>query len=63
MQNHFELFGLSAAFGLNTEVLERSYREISRACIRTGSRTPGPRAAPLQWTTRVERPFKAWKTP
>jgi molecular chaperone HscB len=28
MQNHFELFGLSAAFGLETEALEHSYREI-----------------------------------
>lgn len=65
MQNHFELFGLSAAFGLETEVLERSYREIQSRVHpdRFAHAGDAERRASLQWTTRVNEAFQTLKNP
>ncbi|HEX6413625.1 MAG TPA: Fe-S protein assembly co-chaperone HscB, partial [Burkholderiales bacterium] len=65
MQNHFDLFGLSAAFGLETEVLERSYREIQSRVHpdRFAHAGDAERRASLQWTTRVNEAFQTLKNP
>src|SRR5688572_10778850 len=65
MQNHFELFGLSAAFGLETEELERSYREIQSRVHpdRFAHAGDAERRASLQWTTRVNEAFQILKNP
>src|SRR5512134_2916109 len=65
MQNHFELFGLSAAFGLETEALERSYREIQSRVHpdRFAHAGDAERPASLQWTTRVNEAYRTLKDP
>ncbi len=65
MQNHFELFGLSPAFGLEGEALERSYREIQSKVHpdRFAHAGEAERRASLQWTTRVNEAYRTLKDP
>jgi molecular chaperone HscB len=65
MQNHFELFGLAPAFGLESERLERSYREIQSQVHpdRFAHAGAAERRASLQWTTRVNEAFQVLKNP
>jgi len=65
VQNHFELFGLSPAFGLENEALERSYREIQARVHpdRFAHAGDAERRASLQWTTRVNEAYRSLKDP
>jgi molecular chaperone HscB len=65
MQNHFELFGLSPAFALQGEALERSYREIQSKVHpdRFAHAGDAERRASLQWTTRVNEAYRILKDP
>lgn len=65
MQNHFELFGLSPAFALEGEALERSYREIQSKVHpdRFAHAGDAERRASLQWTTRVNEAYRTLKDP
>ena len=65
MQNHFELFGLAPAFGLETEALERSYRQIQAQVHpdRFAHAGDAERRASLQWTTRVNEAYRTLKDP
>ena len=65
MQNHFELFGLSPAFAVESEALERSYREIQSKVHpdRFAHAGDAERRASLQWTTRVNEAFQILKNP
>ena len=65
MQSHFELFGLAPAFGLETEALERSYREIQSQVHpdRFAHAGDAERRASLQWTTRVNEAYRTLKDP
>lgn len=65
MQNHFELFGLSAAFALDKEVLEKAYREIQSQVHpdRFAQAGDAERRASLQWTTRVNEAYRTLKSP
>jgi molecular chaperone HscB len=65
MQNHFELFGLSPAFAVESEALERSYREIQSKVHpdRFAHAGDAERRASLQWTTRVNEAFQVLKNP
>jgi molecular chaperone HscB len=65
VQNHFELFGLSPAFGLETEALERSYRQIQAQVHpdRFAHAGAAERRASLQWTTRVNEAYRTLKDP
>jgi molecular chaperone HscB len=65
MQNHFELFGLAPAFAVDTEALERSYREIQSRVHpdRFAHAGDAERRASLQWTTRVNEAFQILKNP
>ena len=65
MQNHFELFGLSPAFVLDKEVLEKAYREIQSQVHpdRFAHAGDAERRASLQWTTRVNEAYRALKSP
>lgn len=65
MQNHFELFGLSAAFALDKEVLEKAYREIQSQVHpdRFAHAGDAERRASLQWTTRVNEAYRTLKDP
>ena len=65
MQNHFELFGLAPAFGLDKEVLEKAYREIQSQVHpdRFAHAGDAERRASLQWTTRVNEAYRTLKDP
>ena len=65
MQNHFELFGLAPAYGLQPEALERSYREIQARVHpdRHARAGDAERRASLQWTTRVNEAYRTLKDP
>src|SRR5512134_1781137 len=65
MQNHFELFGLTPAFAIEGEALERSYREIQSKVHpdRFAHAGDAERRASLQWTTRVNEAYRTLKDP
>jgi molecular chaperone HscB len=63
--NQFELFGLQPAFALDTEALERAYREIQSQVHpdRFAHAGDAERRASLQWTTRVNEAYRVLKSP
>jgi len=63
--NHFELFGLQPAFALDTEALERAYRDIQSQVHpdRFAQAGDAERRASLQWTTRVNEAYRTLKNP
>jgi molecular chaperone HscB len=65
MQNHFELFGLTPAFALELEALEKSYRDIQSRVHpdRFAHAGDAERRASLQWTTRVNEAYRTLKDP
>ncbi|MDH5577815.1 MAG: Fe-S protein assembly co-chaperone HscB [Betaproteobacteria bacterium] len=65
MKNHFELFGLTPAFALEAESLERAYREIQSQIHpdRYAQAGDAERRASLQWTTRVNEAYRTLKSP
>ena len=65
MQNHFELFGLAPAYGLDKEVLEKAYRELQARVHpdRFAHAGDAERRASLQWTTRVNEAYRTLKDP
>ena len=65
MQNHFDLFGLQPAFGVDEERLERAYREIQSRVHpdRYAHAGDAERRASLQWTTRVNEAYSTLKNP
>ena len=65
MHSHFELFGLAPAFALETDALERSYRDIQSRVHpdRFAHAGDAERRASLQWTTRVNEAYRALKDP
>lgn len=65
MPSHFELFGLSPAFSIEGEALERSYREIQSKVHpdRFAHAGDAERRASLQWTTRVNEAYRVLKDP
>ena len=65
LQSHFELFGLSPAFALDAQALDRSYREIQSRVHpdRFAHAGDAERRASLQWTTRVNEAYRTLKSP
>jgi len=65
LKNHFELFGLTPAFALEAESLERAYREIQSQIHpdRYAQAGDAERRASLQWTTRVNEAYRTLKSP
>jgi len=65
LQNHFDLFGLTPAFGLDKEVLEKAYREIQSRVHpdRFAHAGDAERRASLQWTTRVNEAYRTLLDP
>jgi molecular chaperone HscB len=65
MQSHFDLFGLAAAYALELEALEHSYREIQSRVHpdRFAHAGEAERRASLQWTTRVNEAYRTLKDP
>jgi molecular chaperone HscB len=65
LQNHFELFGLSPAYGLDRGLLEKAYRDIQSRVHpdRFAHAGDAERRASLQWTTRVNEAYRTLKDP
>ena len=65
MHSHFDLFGLAPAYALETDALERSYREIQSKVHpdRFAHAGDAERRASLQWTTRVNEAYRTLKDP
>ena len=65
MPSHFDLFGLAPAYALESEALERSYREIQSRVHpdRFAHAGDAERRASLQWTTRVNEAYRTLKDP
>jgi len=65
LQNHFELFGLSPAFALDKQALEKAYREIQSQVHpdRFAHAGDAERRASLQWTTRVNEAYRTLQDP
>ena len=65
LRSHFELFGLAPAFALDSQALERSYREIQSRVHpdRFAHAGDAERRASLQWTTRVNEAYRTLKSP
>ena len=65
MTSHFDLFGLAPAYALETDALERSYREIQSRVHpdRFAHAGDAERRASLQWTTRVNEAYRVLKDP
>jgi molecular chaperone HscB len=63
--SHFELFGLPALFALDSDALERAYREIQSQVHpdRYAHAGDAERRASLQWTTRVNEAYRALRDP
>ena len=63
--NHFELFGLPAAFSIDRDALEKAYREIQSQVHpdRFAHAGDAERRASLQWTTRVNEAYQTLKSP
>ncbi|HEV2431480.1 MAG TPA: Fe-S protein assembly co-chaperone HscB, partial [Burkholderiales bacterium] len=61
----FDLFGLAPAYALESEALERSYREIQSRVHpdRFAHAGDAERRASLQWTTRVNEAYRTLKDP
>jgi len=65
MHNHFDLFGLTPAFSIEGEALERSYRDIQSKVHpdRFAHAGDAERRASLQWTTRVNEAYRTLRDP
>ena len=65
MKNHFELFGLTPAFALEADSLERSYHGIQARIHpdRHAHAGDAERRASMQWTTRVNEAYRTLKSP
>ena len=65
MRNHFELFGLTPAYALDLDHLDRAYRDIQSKVhpdrfVQAGD---AERRASMQMTTRVNEAYRTLKSP
>ena len=65
MKNHFELFGLSPAYALDLEHLDRAYRDIQARVHpdRFAHAGDAERRASMQMTTQVNGAYRVLKSP
>ena len=65
MKNHFELFGLSPAYALDLEHLDRAYRDIQSKVHpdRFAHAGDAERRASMQMTTQVNEAYRTLKSP
>ena len=64
-QNHFELFGLPAAFALDADRLDQAYRDIQAEIHpdRFAHAGEAEKRLSMQWTTRVNEAYQTLKKP
>lgn len=64
-KNHFELFGLPVAFGVDAERLDKAYRDIQARIHpdRFAHAGEAEQRLSMQWTTRVNEAYQTLKKP
>jgi molecular chaperone HscB len=64
-QNHFDLFGLPAAFAIDGERLDKAYRDIQAEIHpdRFAHAGEAEQRLAMQWTTRVNEAYQTLKKP
>ena len=65
LKNHFELFGLTPAYALDLELLDRAYRDIQSNVHpdRYAQAGDAERRASMQMTTQVNEAYRTLKSP
>ena len=65
MKNHFDLFGLTPAYALDLEHLDRAYRDIQSKVHpdRFAHAGDAERRASMQMTTQVNEAYRTLKSP
>jgi molecular chaperone HscB len=65
LKNHFELFGLTPAYALDVEHLDRAYRDIQSKIHpdRYANAGDAERRASMQMTTQVNEAYRTLKSP
>ena len=65
MQNHFELFGLPARFGVDLGALDAAYREVQGRVHpdRFVNATGAEQRVAMQWATRANEAYQTLKNP
>ncbi len=64
-KNHFEFFGLPLSYALDTQVLERAYREVQREVHpdRFVTASDAEKRLAAQWATQANEAFRTLKSP
>ncbi|HSJ99464.1 MAG TPA: Fe-S protein assembly co-chaperone HscB [Myxococcota bacterium] len=64
-RNHFELFGLPAAYGVDAARLERGYRELQGRVHpdRFAAASQAERRVAMQWATRANEAYRTLRDP
>jgi len=64
-RNHFELFGLTPAFSLDREMLERAYRDVQTQIHpdRFAHAGEAEQRLAMQWTARVNEAYQTLRKP
>jgi molecular chaperone HscB len=65
MQNHFELFHLPQRFAIETEALDRAYREVQNRVHpdKFTNATDTEKRVAMQWATRANEAYQTLKSP
>ena len=64
-KNHFEFFGLPLSYALDTQVLERAYREVQREVHpdRFVTASDAEKRLAAQWATQANEAYRTLKSP
>lgn len=64
-RNHFELFGLPVSFAIDTQALERGYRDLQSRVHpdRHASASEAERRVAMQWATRTNEAYRTLRHP
>jgi len=65
MQNHFELFHLPQRFAIETEALDKAYREVQNRVHpdKFSNATDAEKRVAMQWATRANEAYQTLKSP
>jgi len=65
MQNHFELFQLPQRFAVETDVLDKAYREVQNRVHpdKFTNATDAEKRVAMQWATRANEAYQTLKSP
>jgi molecular chaperone HscB len=65
MQNHFQLFGLDAAYAMDLATLERAYLDVQAKVHpdRHAGGSDADKRAAMQWTTQANEAYRTLKSP